>query len=190
MKRCLLLVLAVGLVASSQANLVSNGGFESGDLTDWWTYPYDASQSVTVQSVTVADGSFSAEMVSGSDTDWQELGTNAMACDSETTYTLNLDYNKIDWAGAGIYITYWDSGWTVLDGDWFDITFTSEEGTGTWTPFSTDFTTVADTAHMEVKVSMGGWGTMYVDNVSVVPEPATLGLIGLGGLLLAGRRRK
>jgi hypothetical protein len=35
----------------------------------------------------------------------------------------------------------------------------------------------------------GGAGTVYYDNVRLVPEPATLGLLGLGGLVLLRRRK-
>ncbi len=36
----------------------------------------------------------------------------------------------------------------------------------------------------------GGWAEIYIDNITVTPEPATLSLLALGGLALMGRRRR
>jgi len=190
MKRMCVLLALVGLLAvPAQAELLTNGDFETGDLTGWWSWsPDTATQSIAVQDVTVYEGSYSVEMVSATDGSWQELGISGFEADPDTTYSLSLVYNEVGWVGAGVNLKYWDGSWNVLGEQWIDLVYSNVEGTGEWTAFGTDFTTATGTVYMEVKISQGAWGTLYVDNISVVPEPATLGLMAVGALLL--RRRK
>lgn len=192
MNKCLVVLMLAGIVSvSAQANMVYNGDFNTGDLDGWWAWAPDPdNQSVTPQSVVNYDGTTNAMMVSASDGAWQELGTNAFACSETTTYTVSLVYNEVDWVGAGINLKYWDAGWTVVGEQWIDLVFSSNQGTEEWIPFSTDFTSVAGAANMEVKIAMGGWGTLYVEDVSVVPEPATMALIAIGSALLLRRPEK
>lgn len=42
---------------------------------------------------------------------------------------------------------------------------------------------------LDTPSTQGGWSDLYVDNVSVTPEPATLGLLALGVLPVLRRRR-
>jgi hypothetical protein len=193
MKKYLVVLFVAGLMAVPiQAELVTNGGFESDLSTGWWNWSPDTeTQSIIRQDVVVYGGSYSVEMDSATDGTWQELGTNAFEVDADTTYSLSLVYNEVGWVGAGINLKYWDADWTEVGSQqWIDLVYSTEEGTETWTAFGTDFTTAAGAVYMEVKIAQGGWGTLYVDNVSVVPEPATLALMALGSTLLMRRRRK
>ena len=66
--------------------------------------------------------------------------------------------------------------------------------------FSTSFTVVTQnftlptggTQLLEFRVSVGtsGDSSATIDNVSITPEPASLALLGLGGLSLLARRRR
>ena len=62
--------------------------------------------------------------------------------------------------------------------------------TSTWSTFSFDATVDASYAEVAfVAVISGDSGTRGVDTVSVVPEPATMSILGLGALALIRRRR-
>lgn len=184
-------VLMLAITVPVQANIVYNGDFNTGDLDGWWSWsPEDPDQSITIEDSEYGyDGTPYVVLWSASDGAWQELGTNAFGCAESTTYTLSFVYKADAWAGGGINLKYWDSAWAeVGSGEW--IPLLSGEGSGEWTSFSYDFTTAAGAANMEVKFAMGSWGTLSLDYVSVVPEPATVSLLTLGCLGLLKRRSR
>lgn len=189
MNKFLIVLLLTGILAvSAQANMLTNGDFNTGDLTGWWqNIPESENQSITVQDVVNYDGTYNAMFVSATDADWMNLGQD-FEVNPENLLTLSLVYNKESWAGVGINLKYWDADWATLTEEWVTISGNDVEGTGEWIAFSQDIMTPADAAHLEVKIGAGGWGTVYMEDMSVeVPEPASLLLLGLGGLLL---RRK
>jgi hypothetical protein len=189
MKKLLWMMMSVLVMGvGAQANLLTNGDFNTGDLTGWWTWvPDTATQSITVQSAVTYDSTPNALLASATDGSWQEMG-QSFVCTAGTTYTLDFVYNSTGWVGAGINLKYMDSGWGYINYEWISLLSSSTEGTGTWTPFSYTFTTPAGVGLTEVKFTMGGWGNLYVENVNVVPEPASLFLLGLGGLTLLRKR--
>ena len=78
--------------------------------------------------------------------------------------------------------------WVLMDGVTVDAAHAVSDAS--WAPKSVDFTATS-TSHRLRFFHSGGWDTMtHVDAVSVVPEPATMGLFGLlGGGLLWVRKR-
>lgn len=194
MKRCVVMLLVCALAVTSQAGLISNGGFETGDLTGWTAETYSTSQSITVQSdaAYVYEGTYSAALWANDTTSsWLEIYQN-IACTEGMEFTVSMYYLEEagNWAGMGVNITYYDADWNYLDYEWVEVLSTSTEGTGSWLEFSQDYTAVTDAAYAEISIVMGNWGTVYVDAVSVVPEPATLLLLGAGAVLSACRKRR
>ena len=84
--------------------------------------------------------------------------------------------------------TYTGNLWVLMDGVTIDASHAVSDAS--WAPKSVNFTATS-TSHRLRFYHNGDWDTMtFVDNVSVVPEPATLGLFGLlGGGLLWIRKR-
>ncbi|MCE5184615.1 MAG: carbohydrate binding domain-containing protein [Planctomycetaceae bacterium] len=182
MKRHVVVLFLAGLAMTANANLLTNGDFNTGDFSGWWTWsPDPATQSISIETVYTYDSTSCAKMVSATDGAWQQLGQDFSIMPS-TTYALSFMYDAAQWAGAGVAVKYFDASWNYLSYDWYSLANT----TG-WTSWNGSFTTPAGTGYAEVRFDEGSWGTMYIDNVVVAPEPATLLLLGAGGLLFRKR---
>jgi len=85
---------------------------------------------------------------------------------------IGVDMFAPDWSGY-----WWGGGANV-----------SSATATNWTPFTFDITVTTPAQWNFVVKGYAGSAAFLVDNVAVTPEPATMALLGLGGLLL--RRRK
>jgi len=170
---------------ANAANLLTNGNFNTGDFTGWWNYvPDPLTQSITIDTSHTFDSSAVAKMTSATDGAWQELGQD-FATAENTTYNLSFVYDAPTWSQGGINIKYMDASWGYLGYQWISLVPPNTTG---WTTYSGSFTTIAGAVNTEVKFVEGSWGTIYIDNVAVTPEPATMVLLGIGGLVALRRK--
>jgi len=92
-------------------------------------------------------------------------------------------------------VTDWTAYRTVRSGDHYEV-FYGVPGSGVWNSLGTYDAHPGSMAsggefHIWVGGTIHGDECMWeVDNVSVTPEPATLGLLSLGGLALLKRRKR
>jgi len=188
--------------------LISNGGFETGDLTNWNT-----TSNVIVEGkwwgVSPTEGNYQAVMSPFGflDSDlWQQPYINP---ELYTEVTISFDYNlkALDW-----------TKWRERGNDYLAVTFNDTEilrvylndvfGQGAtelgWTTFSDTYPVSVLSGPLTFKFHLENWGegdefqkmVGYIDNVSIegtpIPEPSTLLLLGsfLSGLVgMAGVRR-
>jgi hypothetical protein len=203
------LAMLAGLsLPAAAADIAVNGGFETGDFTGWTQFPGGGIQTITTDNP--SEGTYAANLNVPVRTQSDPPVDNVLK-------NANLQAGNLT-PGAPITVT-WDMRGS-LEGDGgvvFVELFSELTGGGTskaelytngpifptadWQSFTWNTTLGPDVSGgvtLQLKASCGpveGCGVdAYFDNVTistaVIPEPASLALLGMGGLALVGLRRR
>jgi hypothetical protein len=181
MRRLVVLVCVAGLMSTvANASILADGDFESGAMN--WPNGWGAGTSGTFVVGAGVGGSIGGQTVA-SDQYWHgfldiaKVGGNWGTGD----YTMTFQA-KTNTIGTQVFFGWNGPGYAM----WApQVALTTGWATYTYT---TPFPAMGRAVSADIFLYQKGAGTMTIDNVSFVPEPVTMLLLGIGGLLL--RRRK
>ena len=174
--------VALSIASGASANLVLNPGFETGAFDDWF---HSGGALVVSDNGPSAAGSYAAEIPAPGN-DIRMVSVSVVA---GQTYDVSWDY-KVDSDGefSGNF-RWFDSGGGWLGEDGFGHTTTAGWETRSFTSSAAPAGAVMADIVFFTQGS-ATTGSMLVDNVSVVPEPATLCMVGMGGVAMLVIRKK
>lgn len=196
----LLLTLA-GLVGQADANLVVNGGFENGPdwgLPDNWTLGHDGGSSGMVQRGVniVYDGTASLVLSRGGS------GENQAFAYQDISVSKNAEYDFSFYGRVTPNEAY--PGWNEAKMEIRDVVTNDliaslvmddvADGADVWVLKSGTFNS-GDREQVRVICAnsanwRGNYELGYFDEVTVTPEPATMGMLAIGGLGILFRRKR
>jgi len=189
--------LLLTMAGEAQAGII-NPSFEAGDLAGWVVLAGPWS----VGSGGGSEGLYYATVVSPPPRDlggyWIDHGGWGAAIEQVFTLPVSAETLSVDvWTDEGLYVTI-----DLAQPDWQAIQHIEiTQGTVSQAPnsFRRYLADVSAYAGLSVRLTMNVWSTeappptpkyAFLDNVQVVPEPATLTLLVAGALLVVGGGRK
>lgn len=194
MKKTLVLLAVLALMATSAGATVIES-FEDGNPSPWTGF---AGVSTTVG---VTDGTYSAygDPLSWWNPTFMTNYSNEWAPLLDAGDTLTVDVTLVDAIPEGKWFQVWFQFLTDTGGSSGDVGYTAVAGGGATTTVSfnygalpVDFANPGNWTQLRIGTNPGGGfdaTAVYIDNIRVTPEPATLALLGMGGLALIRRRR-
>jgi len=197
MKKLTLIAAVVALAGMASAQLVTNGDFEDPGGADWGiavsgdmvaSFPASGGNGGGYAQLDMGAAGWGGVLINDNDTP-ASLASLGLTDGVEYTFTIDLIDLADNGAVGGMKIESWSGA--GLGSNSGDITFAA---TTSWDTYTFDYTIDAGATGVKfvplLVVQPNGSSYGY-DNVGVVPEPATIGLLGIGAAaMLVIRRRR
>ena len=173
----LLMVLVFVMAMSAQAvNVISNGSFETGDATDWWT-EVSGTASVAIDDTMASDGTYSF-LATAAGAAWAEEAQFGQYFEFEASVagdelTLFFDYYATSGDVVGVNFDYYTDAKHWLG--WTEFT----PVVGEWTTVEITYALPVGTYALDLKVEVTGESHINFDNFTtdptvLIPSPVTL----------------